>query len=613
MSQHRAKKLHRRRWKAALALALSLIMLAAVSFGYDEVREQQDDRDQAAYDTYAEAVTEEDLLAEEETEDGQEEDAEEALEPDASEFPDVNGEDPAQMETPGEEPAGEEDAQSDQDVTTTPAQGETAEQPDTAQQTQPAAPEQTQQNASDRQQTETEQAAQVPTAPVRKPRKIKKRVDTRRTDSDNDAAPKGLKLSVSPKDRAAVLSVPNSPVDASEVSGSRARQAGKYRLQLKQQYHVEIAPDFALIMEEIENAFELKHGLISQEAYDLSQAGLDKGVVFGLDESSAQAKSVKEGEMLVYSEEEVDLLTAAREDPLNAPTAADDAKIAAYHYGNWADILAIYILRQRQAGADIVKLDEDAAPALTQLFEDMNRVVITNQPYLVASFTNLTVEDYIREKESSGNADEKLAEQLADYTSSGFLLLAAAESGSRQLTLAAYDALQQEDETQAVSSERKAVVLAAQTLNGKIHYFWGGKYNHTGWNKAWATMKIVCSKGSSSTGTAQIYGLDCSGFVSWAFINGTGSELTDRLLGQGTASQWATSEPVSDEDAKVGDLVFLRAPSSGGINHVGILIGRDADGNWMAIHCNAGDDNVAIDRAYDAGFRYIRRPLLYTD
>ena len=105
--------------------------------------------------------------------------------------------------------------------------------------------------------------------------------------------------------------------------------------------------------------------------------------------------------------------------------------------------------------------------------------------------------------------------------------------------------------------------------------------------------------------------MDCSGFVSWSFINGLNNIDKGMSLGQGTASQWVTSEAVSDEEAQIGDLVFLRVPSAGSINHVGILIGRDQDGNWLAIHCNAGDDNVAVDRAYDVGFRYLRTPLVY--
>ena len=164
-----------------------------------------------------------------------------------------------------------------------------------------------------------------------------------------------------------------------------------------------------------------------------------------------------------------------------------------------------------------------------------------------------------------------------------------------------------------LSDERKAVVLSAQTLNGKIHYFWGGKFNALGWNRYWSTPQLVASAGSSDTGSTLPYGLDCSGFVSWSFINGFDDTEAGTLLGQGTASQWVTSDAIRDEDAQVGDLVFLRVPSASAINHVGILIGRDADGNWLAIHCNASDDNVAVDRAYDAGFRYLRSPFVYQD
>ena len=81
------------------------------------------------------------------------------------------------------------------------------------------------------------------------------------------------------------------------------------------------------------------------------------------------------------------------------------------------------------------------------------------------------------------------------------------------------------EEMTPLDARRTSVILAAQTLNGKIHYFWGGKYNNLGWNKYWATLKPVTSAGSRDTGTYQMYGLDCSGFVSWSFINGFDSSI----------------------------------------------------------------------------------------
>ena len=71
---------------------------------------------------------------------------------------------------------------------------------------------------------------------------------------------------------------------------------------------------------------------------------------------------------------------------------------------------------------------------------------------------------------------------------------------------------------------RGAVVAAATYLSEEenIPYFWGGKYSKVGVNGEWNTQKPIPSSGSNIQfeGVNWPYGLDCSGFVSWAIING---------------------------------------------------------------------------------------------
>lgn len=71
---------------------------------------------------------------------------------------------------------------------------------------------------------------------------------------------------------------------------------------------------------------------------------------------------------------------------------------------------------------------------------------------------------------------------------------------------------------------RDAVVAAASYLSEEenIPYFWGGKYSMVGVNAEWNTQKPIPSSGSDIQfeGVEWPYGLDCSGFVSWAIING---------------------------------------------------------------------------------------------
>ena len=81
-----------------------------------------------------------------------------------------------------------------------------------------------------------------------------------------------------------------------------------------------------------------------------------------------------------------------------------------------------------------------------------------------------------------------------------------------------------------LSMERRMVVTYALALVDKVDYFWGGKSLVLGWDDRWGELTEVTAEGSETTGTEQPYGLDCSGFVDWAFYNASGGEY---VIGQG--------------------------------------------------------------------------------
>ena len=81
-----------------------------------------------------------------------------------------------------------------------------------------------------------------------------------------------------------------------------------------------------------------------------------------------------------------------------------------------------------------------------------------------------------------------------------------------------------------LSMERRMVVTYALALVDKVDYFWGGKSLVLGWDDRWGELTEVTAEGSDSAGTEQPYGLDCSGFVDWAFYNASGGEY---VIGQG--------------------------------------------------------------------------------
>ena len=153
--------------------------------------------------------------------------------------------------------------------------------------------------------------------------------------------------------------------------------------------------------------------------------------------------------------------------------------------------------------------------------------------------------------------------------------------------------------------EKSAVVETAVQLVGRVSYFWGGKSLTLGWDDRWGVPTEVTAAGSGSTGTVRPFGLDCSGFVDWTFYNATnGSYYPGR--GGGAATQHSYCTNISWSDAQPGDLVFYPDDS-----HVGIVGGKDADGNLLIVHCSGGANGVVITGS--AGFTVVARPDCFTN
>ena len=156
-----------------------------------------------------------------------------------------------------------------------------------------------------------------------------------------------------------------------------------------------------------------------------------------------------------------------------------------------------------------------------------------------------------------------------------------------------------------LSPEREAVVRTACSLVGKVNYFWGGKSLVIGWDARWGELRQVTAAGSSTTGTYRPYGLDCSGFVDWVFFNQSGGSYVIGH-GGGATMQHSYCTDISWADAQPGDLVFYPDNS-----HVGIVGGRDANGELLIIHCASGYNNVVI--TGKEGFTSVGRPQYYSD
>jgi len=156
-----------------------------------------------------------------------------------------------------------------------------------------------------------------------------------------------------------------------------------------------------------------------------------------------------------------------------------------------------------------------------------------------------------------------------------------------------------------LSMERRMVVTYALALVDKVDYFWGGKSLVLGWDDRWAELTEVTAEGSDSTGTELPYGLDCSGFVDWAFYNASGGEY---VIGQGGGAmeQHANCVDIEWDEVQPGDLLFYPKDE-----HVGIAAGHDWLGRLLVVHCASGTDGVAI--SHRTGFETAARPMWYGD
>lgn len=156
-----------------------------------------------------------------------------------------------------------------------------------------------------------------------------------------------------------------------------------------------------------------------------------------------------------------------------------------------------------------------------------------------------------------------------------------------------------------LSMERRMVVTYALALVDKVDYFWGGKSLVLGWDDRWGELTEVTAEGSDSTGTEQPYGLDCSGFVDWAFYNASGGEY---VIGQGGGAieQHANCVDIEWDEVQLGDLLFYPEDE-----HVGIAAGRDWLGRLLVVHCASGTGGVAI--SHRTGFETAARPVWYGD
>ena len=273
---------------------------------------------------------------------------------------------------------------------------------------------------------------------------------------------------------------------------------------------------------------------------------------------------------------------------------------------DWNLVLSLFSVKVAGTGddtaQDVVIIDDAKKQKLKDVFWDMHTITSrtetvtsgeTTETVLYITITAKTKDEMI--SQYGFNAKQKEALETLLENSDGYM-------GTMQ-SLTISDATAQEviDKLpDSLSENRKSVVKKACSLVGKVNYFWGGKSSAIGWDSEWGKMKLVTAEGSRSSGCMRPFGLDCSGFVTWSFIN---SGFSASAIGHGTSTQVSKGTRISLSSAQPGDLAFYNDTS-----HVGIVGGKDASGNVLVIHCSSGANNVVITTG---GFGFAVRPNCY--
>lgn len=286
---------------------------------------------------------------------------------------------------------------------------------------------------------------------------------------------------------------------------------------------------------------------------------------------------------------------------------------------DWREVVAVFACKVAggKNGIDVATMDEKRISLLRSVFWDMvsidfeietvetedddpdniGGIIVKNT--LKITIGHKTADDMRSAYNFSKAQNKALDELLSDLT-----LLKGLMS---DLTITQTDAVELlKNLPDDLDEERRAVVKAALLLVGKVNYFWGGKSLTLGWDYRWGTTMKVTSEGSQSTGTYRPYGLDCSGFVDWAFYNATDGQYYPSGGNGGTQAQLNNCYVISESEALPGDLVF-----ASDIGHVGIIGGRDDNGNLLIIHCTGGGYNNVVITGMDGFFGITARPQWY--
>lgn len=288
---------------------------------------------------------------------------------------------------------------------------------------------------------------------------------------------------------------------------------------------------------------------------------------------------------------------------------------------NWTEVVAVFATKTAGAGEDamdVVTMDDVRVELLKEVFWDMNELSYKTEKVKHGSGEDAETKTILHITLTSRGYEEMVdyydfilyqKQALYELMQPEYAQMLSELVGTLGVSGGAIELTQEriqemlDNLPEDLSPERKAVMEAAYSLVGKVNYFWGGKSEVIGWDSRWGTPTKVTAAGSSTTGMTLPFGLDCSGFVTWAFINATSDPSYANVIGHGARNQYGKCARISWDEALPGDLVFY--PDLG---HVGVIVGIDENGNLLVAHCASSQNNVVVTGVQ--GFTKIGRRIL---
>lgn len=158
-----------------------------------------------------------------------------------------------------------------------------------------------------------------------------------------------------------------------------------------------------------------------------------------------------------------------------------------------------------------------------------------------------------------------------------------------------------------VAAAGQSLTYGLEQLGYYLQYYWGGGHGGYGDNNS-SFVGVNVNWGSTAFGSdghyaSRIYfGMDCSGFVSWAIRTACNPKF-----GASSTGELSLGKTISVEDAKPGDLML----NSG--SHVRLVIKNNGDGTVIVAEESGGSNGLIFNKYGEAsGYNYIDMSSYYS-